>query len=430
LGNVDLSTKAICFYTGYHRSTVLRWQTRDSVSDLTRTGRPLIYSECNRLRLIGFYCQALPECGGRWTTRTAGKFLELNHEDIGSMSKSTINRILLAHHLKPHRKRYFLNVTDPDFFPKMELLIDLFLNRPDNLFAFDESPGIQILQRLVPDLQSEEVKLILEEFEYIRNGTLDIFMCLNVNNGKMFCECRKDHCTKTLIEFLEAHFEQVSKTEPLHYVTDNLNTHCSYDICKIVAKHSNIECPAEEELDNMEKRRSWLSGSDKRIVFHFTPFHGSWLNPAEIAIGLIVSKCLQVSYTTYEGLKTAIMDAVEFRNTYMAQPFRWNYKGEDLHDKVVRRFTQNLNKGGAENTELRILTKQLLLMTNLINDYRDKVLDSTWEAFKLAFKNSEESIQEKIHLEQGPKRKPKAQAAIKTLKEEIAEKLQVSGKAV
>ena len=88
------------------------------------------------------------------------------------------------------------------------------------------------------------------------------------------------------------------------------------------------------------------------------------------------------------------------------------------------------NKGGVRNTELRILTKQLLLMTNLINDYRDKVLDSTWEAFKLAFKNSEESIQEKIHLEQGPKRKPKAQAAIKTLKDKIAEKLQVSGKAV
>jgi len=65
----------------------------------------------------------LPEWGGRWSLRTAEKHLSIEPGDIGSLSKSTIDRILLNHDLKPHRSRYFLNITDPDFFPKMELLI-------------------------------------------------------------------------------------------------------------------------------------------------------------------------------------------------------------------------------------------------------------------------------------------------------------------
>jgi hypothetical protein len=68
-------------------------------------------------------------------------------------------------------------ISDPEFFPKMEHLISLYKNPPRNLFFFDESPGIQILMRLSPDLRTEETKKRLEEFEYIRNGTMDVFAC-------------------------------------------------------------------------------------------------------------------------------------------------------------------------------------------------------------------------------------------------------------
>ncbi len=335
------------------------------------------------------------------------------------MSKSTINRILLSHHLKPHRSRYFLNVVDPDFFPKMERLTDVLLNPPKNLFAFDESPGIQVLQRLVPDMRTEETKTRLEEFEYIRNGTLDLFLCLDVNTGKMVCGTYPNHKTDTLIAFLEEHIRQAPKSEPLHYILDNLNTHCGYDVCKLVAKYSDVECPSEKILAVMAERRNWLEDGDKRITFHFTPFHGSWLNPAEVGISVVASKCFGESYSTAEGLRDAIAAFVMFRNEFMARPFGWKYKGEDLHEKVVKRFTKNIKSAEAEKTELRILTKQFMLMRNLLHDYNDKVSDENWRALKTAFLSKEDVFLLKIAAEEGPQRKVKARMAIDDFKKAL-----------
>lgn len=418
-----ISIKIVCTYTGCHETTVMRWKNRDEIADLSRSGRPPIYGEKQRLRLTGFYCQVLPEWGGRWSLRTAEKHLSVAPSDIGSISKSTIGRILLSHELKPHRSRYFLNITDPDFFQKMELLIKLFLNRPKNLYAFDESPGIQILQRLVPDLRTEVMKKRLEEFEYIRNGTLDLFLCLNVNSGKMNCEIHSNHSTEKFVLFMENHFKSVSQSEPLHYVLDNLNTHCSYAICQLVAEYSQISCPSEKELNSLVKRRVWLSCNEKRIIFHYTPFHGSWLNPAEIGIGTISAKCFKESYSSADGLYDAIMGYVDFRNRHMAYPFNWKYDGDGLHEKAIKRLTQQINGGQAKTVELRIMTKQFLLAKNLLYNYNEKISDQNWNMFKIKFLSKQEEFQQKINAEKGPKRQKKAQSALDELKKALNNKL-------
>ncbi len=420
LAEAEIRTKAICAYAECGTGYVARWKKRGHASDSPRSGRPATFGETRQLRLIGFYCQTLSECGGRWSFRTAANYLAVHPGDIGSYSKSTINRILLSHNLKPHRSRYFLNITDPDFFPKMERLVKLLLNPPGNLYAIDESPGIQVLQRLVSHLRTEGTKTRLEEFEYIRNGTLDLFLCLDVNTGKIKCEIHSNHRTETLVEFMENLFEQAPQGETLNYVLDNLNTHCSYAICRLVAKYSKVECPPENELDRMEKRRKWLEGKDKRIIFQFTPFHGSWLNPAEVGISMIAAKCFGESYSCADEMCESIMACVEFRNAYMARPFDWKYKGEDLHEKTVRRFTRQINSAGAEKTELRVLTKQFLLMTNLLRDYKQEVSDTHWERFKTAFLTKEGVFAEKVENEKGPKRKKKAQSAMKELNKALS----------
>ena len=66
----------------------------------------------------------------------------------------------------------------------MNHLIKLYLNPPKHLYCFDECRGIQVLQRLSPDLQTEEMKMRLEEFEYIPNGTIDMIAFYSVNTGK------------------------------------------------------------------------------------------------------------------------------------------------------------------------------------------------------------------------------------------------------
>ncbi len=120
-----------------------------NILDAPRSGRTRTYDTEMENLFIGFYCQTTPfPNSGRWTLRWAEAELLRDPERIGiSPSRSEMQRILSNHDLQPHRVRYFLQITDPDFFPKMERLIDLYNNPPKNLFCFDECPSIQILQR-------------------------------------------------------------------------------------------------------------------------------------------------------------------------------------------------------------------------------------------------------------------------------------------
>ena len=209
--------------------------------------------------------------------------------------------------LKPHLSKYFLHITDPDFFPKLEHLIPLYKNPSENLFCFDECPGIQILQRLVPDLITDEMRKRLEEFEYARNGTIDVFAFLQVKTGKVFAECRPNHQKETLIEVFEKHLKTLPKNEKIHYIMDNLASHSCYELCILIAKYSYIECPAEKNLNTAVKRREWLQCENKRIVFHYTPFHGSWLNMVEIWFGILNQKCLLKYFKKHHKYKTWIL---------------------------------------------------------------------------------------------------------------------------
>lgn len=275
------------------------------LTDLPRSGRPAIYSETFKLELTGFYCQTQPfPNSGRWTLRWAAVHLAADPGIISAApSKSTIQRILKENNLKPHQSRYFLNITDPDFFPKMEHLIQLYLKPPKNLFFFDECPGIQMLKRLVPDLRTEKTAKRLEEFEYIRNGTMNVLAFFNHANGKVHAECRADHKTDTFLATFKRQVSTCPANEPVHYVMDNLSTHRGYPFCKTVAELSGIDCPSEKELDNLEKRVEWLKSTDKRIVIHFTPYHGSWLNLIEFWFGIMNKKVSNESYGSPEELK-------------------------------------------------------------------------------------------------------------------------------
>ena len=227
LTNKGFTVRAVASLVGCCMSTVNRSLKRmtdtGDVVDLLRCGCPATYSETFRLELIGFYCQTRPfPNSGRWTLRWAAVHLAAHPEIVNaSPSKSTIHRILKENNLKPHQSRYFLHITDPDFFPKMYHLIKLYLNPPKNLFFFDECPGIQILKRLVPDLRTDKMKKRLEEFEYIRNGTMNVLAFFNYATGKVYAKCRADHKTDTFLEIFRSQVACCPATEQLHYVMDN-----------------------------------------------------------------------------------------------------------------------------------------------------------------------------------------------------------------
>jgi len=420
LADSRVEIKAIAVALQCSVQTVNRWirrsQTTGDLHDRPRPGRPAFYSEEEQLRIVAFYCQTqpLPNCG-RWTLRWAARRLLADPTKIGvSPSKSTLHRILQSNQLKPHRSCYFLHITDPDFFPKMEHLVALYQNPPRHLFFFDECPGIQVLKRLTPDLQTDNMRQRLEEFEYIRNGTLDVFAFLGRADGNVTLECHADHTTNTFVEVFRRHVNQFPDTETLHYVMDNLSTHRAYPFCQIVAELSGIVCPPEHDLNSQAKRVVWLCRSDKRIVIHFTPYHGSWLNLVEIWFGIMGAKVLSESFGAPEQLKAALEAFVDDWNLLSARPFHWSYDGKGLHNKAVKRFASML-RNSVTMMDLRILTKQLNLMTNLLRDYLSEVSEESWYQLATSISSQFTTIIALIQLDEGPRRRKIARLALANL---------------
>ena len=378
----NISYRHISWFCGCHTQTVKRWIVRieigETITERTRSGRPPIFTQDICIKTIAFYCQIspLPGCS-TWSLRLAEKYLSNHREIVGcAMSHSTIGRILRAHALRPHLKKYFLQITDPEFFPKMEHIIGLYLNPPEYLFCFDECTGIQATQRLAPDLPVCAGNTATREFEYRRNGTTDLIAFLRPQTGDVFLRCTKNHNSGTLISVFSQHVKLQPKDVPLHYICDNYNTHLGEGFCKAIAKLCGITYTS---LKTAKERKLWLSSGGKRITIHFVPFHGSWLNMIEIWFSLLADKCLKNGwFESVEALVKALIDFTETWNKYFAHPFTWTYRGEGLHAKVVSRFMRLLQIESSQ-MEIGFLTKQLMLMRNIAQNYWLQVDSKDWQ---------------------------------------------------
>lgn len=327
---------------------------------------------------IAVYCQKCPPLPGvfRWSLRDAHRYFKEHPEYVdGSISRATIQRILAEHVLKPHRRKYYLQITDPDFFPKMGHIIDCYLHPPENLYCYDECTCIQALKRLTPNLPATEHQPVLEDFDYRRNGITDLLAFLNPATGKVDTRCTPNHDRHVFCRFFKDHVRSHPPEAVLHYIMDNLSTHYHDDFCQTVAELCAVPYPP---LKSGAERRQWLQSDHKRIVVHFLPFHASWLNMVEIWFGILKSKCLKHDYfCSVEQLREAIGAFVETWNEFFAHPFTWSYTGEGLHAKAVRRFS-TLLAIQTDQMDCKFLTSQLLLMSNIADNSLDLIPADDW----------------------------------------------------
>jgi transposase len=414
----------IAWITGCGRNTVSRWVTRfhkgQGVLDRPRPGRPRVFTEDIHLKTVAFYCQVapLPGCGS-WTLRWAETHLHHHVELVGAApSRSSLQRMLKSHALRPHLHRYFLQITDPDFFPKADRLIQLYLHPPAYYFSLDECPGIQALRRLDPHLDADEDgRPHYEGFDYERMGTLDLIAVLAPATGQVFGRCTPNHTTQTFCQVFRDHVHTQPKDAQLHYVMDNLSPHFHHDFCSLVAELSDVTYTRKR---TGVERREWLGSEDKRIVVSFTPFHGSWLNMIEIWFGILNQKCLKHrSFPSLEALREAIEAFMCTWNEAYAHPFTWKYTGEGLHAKAVRRFT-TLLLGESSEMDAAFLAKQLLLMGNIATDYASQVSAADWLGLEDAFLARQSYMTGIVEAEPGPKRKQRAHKALDHFSQVVA----------
>ena len=207
----------------------------------------------------------------------------------------------------------------------------------ERVMSTDELTGVQALERKHPGLPMVPGKVERREFEYIRHGTRSFIISRDVATGEIvepFCGP-----TRTEADFL-SHIQAVIASDAeagrLHFVVDNLDTHRSASLVRLVAKESGLDIELGIKgksgiLKNQKSRTAFLSVPSHRIVFHYTPKHASWMNQVEIWLSILVRKLLKRgSFRSVDELEFKVMAFIDYYNRSMAKPFKWTYQGKVL----------------------------------------------------------------------------------------------------
>jgi hypothetical protein len=244
--------------------------------------------------------------------------------------------------LQPHRKRYWLTPPPDDPTELAEQICavcEVYEATPalaaqgTHVLSTDEMTGLQALERLHPSLPMQPGHVERQEFEYERHGTVSLIANLEVATGQVVTPSMGP--TRTEADFA-AHITQTIQTDPQAswiFITDQLNTHQSETLVRLVAAH----CDIVEELGSkgksgllatMKTRAAFLSDPGHRIRFVYTPRHSSWLNQIEIWFSLLVRRLLaRASWTSVAHLREGILAFIAYYNRLSPGPFHWTYKG-------------------------------------------------------------------------------------------------------
>jgi hypothetical protein len=244
--------------------------------------------------------------------------------------------------LQPHRKRYWLTAPSDDpirLTEQIRTVCEVYVAAPmlaatgTHVASTDEMTGIQALERIHPSLPMIPGHVEREEFEYRRHGTQSLIANLEVATGQIIAPTIGPRRTE---EDFAAHIAQTIQTDPeAHwiFVTDQLNTHQSEMLVRLVAKHCGIEEDLGTKgksghLATMPTRAAFLSDPRHRIRFVYTPKHSSWLNQIEIWFSILVRRLLaRLSCLSAQELRAHILAFIAYYNCTSNGPFHWTYKG-------------------------------------------------------------------------------------------------------
>jgi transposase len=309
------SITAICLSLSLDRQVVRRWCKRfleggvHALGDRPRAGRGPVIEPRVWQKVATVVVQPPTKFGlelPRWSLRELSLFVQ---KRFGwRVSRSSLSRFLRSMALKPHRIKYWLNPSDPDFDEKAAAVCRLYLDPPPRtvLLSVDEKPGVQAHSRIHPTIPMKAGRVARVEFEYKRNGTRNIFAAFDVRTGQVLVEVTGDRKIPRVIAFLNLILATYRRGR-IVIITDNINTRKGEDAKKWLAAHP-------------------------RVSFVFTPFHGSWLNQVEIWFSILTSKCLRNrAFNNVDELAAAVCRFADTWNEEMAHAFEWTYTGKVLH---------------------------------------------------------------------------------------------------
>ena len=208
-----------------------------------------------------------------------------------------------------------------EFVAHMEDVLDLYAEPYDPqrpVVCFDET-STQLLAETRPPLPPEPGRPQRQDYEYRREGTRNLFLTCEPLAGWRHVAVTE---RRTMQDFAQQMRWLVDEAYPeipvVRVVLDNLNTH------RVASLYETF--PAQEA------RRI-----AKRLEFHYTPKHGSWLNMAEIEFSVLSRSCLKQRLPDEEALGREVQALVRERNAARTG-INWRFKTRDARSKLHRLY--------------------------------------------------------------------------------------------
>jgi transposase len=319
---------AIAISVAVGKSTVYRTKRRFvegnldlALSEEPRPGMARKLSGKQEALLVATACSNPPEGRARWTLELlAGEMVKLTeHREL---SRETVRRRLAENQLKPWRRdMWCIPQVDGTYVARMEDVLDLYAETPDPkrpVVCFDESPT-QLIGEVRQPIPAAPGRPRRYDYEYRRNGTVNLFVFLDAHRpwrtvkitdqrtARDFAECMRD--------LADVHYPQA---DVIRVVMDNLSTHSAGALYEAF--------PAPEAHRVL-----------RRLEFHYTPKHASWLNMVEIEIGVLRNQCLDRRIGERKQLSAQIASWERGRNDARAR-VKWMFTTERARAKLARAY--------------------------------------------------------------------------------------------
>ncbi|MER6304426.1 IS630 family transposase [Kitasatospora sp. NPDC001539] len=305
------SNLAVASRLGVNRGTVTKWRARflrerlDGLCDEPRPGVPRTITDAQVEEVVVRTLEEVPEGGTHWSKRELAR-------KVG-ISPSSVLRIWHAFGLQPWRTEVFKVSPDPLLIHKVRDVVGLYLAPPANavVFAVDEKPQIQALERTAPVLPMLPGVPERRSFDYVRHGTIDLFAALDIATGKVIGKLSAQHRAVDFRDFLDEIDRQTEPGLAVHVICDNLSAH------KAPVVHR------------------WLL-AHPRFQLHFTPTYSSWINQVERWFAELERRCLERGvHCSLDDLKASLENWIKVWNE-SAKPFKWTKTADQIIDRICR----------------------------------------------------------------------------------------------
>ncbi|MFG2638985.1 IS630 family transposase [Streptomyces sp. NPDC048362] len=203
----------------------------DGLADEPRPGVPRTITDAQVEAVVVRTLEETPQGATRWSKR------ELARQR--GISPSSVLRIWRAFGLQPWRTETFKVFPDPMLIDKIRDVVGLYLAPPANavVFAVDEKPEIQALERTAPVLPMLPSTPERRSFDYVRHGTVDLFAALDTATEKVISKLSAQHRAVGFRGFLDEIDRQSDPGLAVHVICDNLSAHQTPVVHKWLLAH-------------------------------------------------------------------------------------------------------------------------------------------------------------------------------------------------